>query len=77
MSYFAITMNWQSWQEALELVYSHLFNPDSTHWLSRGVKKMDERSQGHEGVRVMMSLDLINYITQDTSPSKGHSNWGL
>lgn len=42
-----------------------------------GVKKMDERSQGHEGVRVMMSLDLINYITQDTSHSKGHSNWGL
>lgn len=42
-----------------------------------GVKKMDERSQGQEGVRVMMSLDLINYITQDTSHSKGHSNWGL
>lgn len=41
-----------------------------------GVKKMDERSQGHEGVRVMMSLDLINDITQDTSHSKGHSNWG-
>lgn len=41
------------------------------------VKKMDERTQGQEGVRVMMSLDLINYITQDTSHSKGHSNWGL
>lgn len=36
-----------------------------------GFKKMDERSQGHEGVRVMMSLDLINYITQHTSHSKG------
>lgn len=42
-----------------------------------GVKKMDERSQGHEGVRVMMSPELINYITQDTSHSKGHSNCGL
>ena len=42
-----------------------------------GVKKMDERSQGHRGVRVMMSLDLINRITQDTSHSKGHFIRGL
>lgn len=42
-----------------------------------GLKKMDERSQGHGGVRVMMSLDLINCITQDTSHSKGHFIRGL
>ena len=74
MSSFATDMRQQLRQKTLELVYSHLFNPDSIQRLTAcGVKKMDERSKGHEGVRVMMSLDLIKYITQANSHSRGHT----
>lgn len=77
MSSFATAMHQQLRQKTLELVYSHLFNPDSLQRLTAcGVKKMDERSKGHEGVRVMMSLDLIKYITQANSHSRGHTKWG-
>lgn len=64
--------------EGFELVYSHLFNPVSTeHITACGARKMDEWNQGHEGVRVMMSLDLNNSITHCSRHFRGHLSWGV